>query len=74
MTIVLSRHLPISDRCYHWLGHGGPGRCHRPSQNPYVLRAVIKSYYTSIDYNVLRTQFQEHISDSRLLNFLEQYL
>ena len=79
MAIVLCHHLPISDRCYHLLGHGGPKAAVRDvvknlPHNPYVLRTDVKCYYASIDHDVLITQLQEHISDSRLLGLLEQSL
>ena len=42
--------------------------------NPFVFRTDVKSYYASINHDVLLGQLREHIDDSRLLGLLEQYV
>ncbi len=81
VTIVLSRRLgPMFARsCYHLAGHGGAKRAVRDvaaqvKQNTFVFRTDVKSYYASIDHDVLFAQLKEHISDPRLLDILRQYM
>ena len=79
IAIVLTRRLSFSERCYHLLGHGGAKAAvrdvveHLPG-NPFVFRTDVKSYYASIDHDVLLDQLGEHIDDSRLLDLLERYI
>ena len=79
IAIVLTRRLCFSERCYHLLGHGGAKAAvrdvveHLPG-NPFVFRTDVKSYYASIDHDVLLGQLREYIDDSRLLDLLEQYV
>ena len=79
IAIVLTRRLSFSERCYHLLGHGGakaPVRdvAENLPNNPFVFRTDVRSYYASIDHDVLLEQLREHIDDSRLLDLLEQYV
>ncbi len=43
-------------------------------ENTFVFRTDVKSYYASIDHDVLFAQLKEHISDPRLLDLLWQYM
>ena len=40
----------------------------------YVMRSDIKSYYASIDHNILYHQCTQHISDLRILRWIKQYM
>jgi len=81
IAIVLSRRLaPIFSRtCYHPLGHGGAKKAvrdvaaHLP-EHKFVFRTDVKSYYASIDHEILFAQLKEHVDDPRLLNLLWQYM
>jgi len=77
IAIVLNRRLSFSPRCCHVAGHGGAKGAVRDvvrnlPNNPFVFRTDVRSYYASIDHDVLMGQLREHISDARLLGFLEQ--
>ena len=81
VAIVLSRQLAptIARSCYHLAGHGGAKGAVRDvaaqvKQNTFVFRTDVKSYYASVDHNVLFTQLKEHIRDPRLLDILWQYM
>lgn len=81
VAIVLSRRLgpQLSDRCYHLAGHGGSKAAvrdvtERLPGNRYVFRTDVKSYYASIDHEILFAQLRHHITDSRLLALLWNYL
>jgi hypothetical protein len=79
MAIVLSRSLGLPRSCYHLRGHGGAKAAvrdvvaHLPG-NAFVFRTDVKSYYASIDHNVLMSQLSRRIKDSRVLHLLEQYI
>ena len=79
IAIVLTRRIDLSDRCYHLAGRGGAKAAiryvvARLPENPFVFRTDVKSYYASIDHDILLAQLGEHIDDSRLLDLLEQYV
>ncbi len=79
MALVLNGRLSISKRCYHLTGHGGAKAAVRDlvrnlRNKPFLLRSDVKSYYASIDHEVLLGQLREHIDDPRLLDLLQQYL
>jgi len=79
IAIVLTKRLSLSDRCYHLPGHGGAKAAVRDvvanlPDNPFVFRSDVKSYYASIDHDILLGQLAEHIDDSRLLDLVEQYV
>ena len=40
----------------------------------YVMRSDIKSYYASIDHDILYHQCNQHISDLRILRWIKQYM
>jgi len=63
VTIVLSRRLGpmFAETCYHPAGHGGAKKAVRDvarhsSENEFVFRSDVKSYYASIDHGVLFAQ------------------
>jgi hypothetical protein len=41
---------------------------------PFVLRSDVKSYYASLDHELLLAQLRDAIADPRLLTLLEQYV
>ncbi len=64
LTIVLAKHLPVSDRCTHVKGHGGAKAAVRQvwarlAENRFVLRTDVKSYYASIDHFLLLDQLAD---------------
>ena len=81
MAIVLQKHLApqLSDRCYHLAGRGGAKGAVRAvagqlSSNTFVFRTDVKSYYASIDHQVLLDRLAEVIGDRRVLALLRGYL
>ncbi len=79
LTMVLSRHLPVSKRCVHVKGHGGAKSAlravwkHLP-RHRFVFKTDIKSYYASIDHHMLLDQLAVYIKDRFVLNLLWQYM
>ncbi len=81
VAIVLSRRLGtvFSRSCYHPAGHGGAKKAvrdvagHLP-ENRFVFRSDVRSYYASIDHEVLFAQLKQHIDDPRVLDLLWQYM
>jgi hypothetical protein len=81
IAIVLTQQLApkLSDRCCHLAGNGGAKAAVRyvleklPA-NQFVFRTDVKSYYASIDHDVLYSQLAGRIDDPRLLDLLRQYL
>ena len=81
IAIVLTQRLApkLSDRCSHLAGNGGAKAAVRyvleklPA-NQFVFRTDVKSYYASIDHDVLYSQLAGLIDDPRLLDLLRQYL
>jgi len=81
LAIVLTDHLAprLSAHCHHLAGNGGAKAAVRHvrenlAQNQFVFRTDVKSYYASIDHQVLFAQLQRHVDDPRLLDLLWQYL
>lgn len=81
MAIVLTRQLApkLSSRCFHLAGNGGAKAAIREvvtslPKNQYVFRTDVKSYYASIQHDILYAQFAEHIDDPRLLDLVWQYM
>lgn len=81
MAIVLTRYLArrLSSRCFHLAGNGGAKAAVREvvanlPQNRFVFRTDVKSYYASINHDILHAQLAEHIDDPRLLDLLWQYM
>ena len=81
MAIVLTKHLAptLSRQCFHLAGNGGAKAAVRKvlsnlPQNKFVFRTDVKSYYASIDHNVLFSQLEERIEDWRVIDLLWQYM
>ena len=81
MAIVLTKHFApiLSKRCFHLAGNGGAKAAVREvadnlPNNKFVFRTDVKSYYASIDHNVLYAQLGERIDDRRVLDLLWQYM
>lgn len=79
--IVLSRHLAplVPKTCYHLAGNGGAKAAVRDVArqlpgNAFVFRTDVKSYYASIDHEILFNQLKQHIADARVLDLLWQFL
>jgi len=63
LAIVLNRRLDLARSCYHLTGKDGEEKrgakaavrriCSRLSENQFVFRSDVKSYYASIDHGVL---------------------
>jgi hypothetical protein len=89
VSIVLSRewHGVLSDRCFHLAGRGGAKAAVREvadqlkpvaravDQTPpkFVFRTDVKSYYASIDHDVLMEQIGDLIDNPVILNLVDQY-
>ena len=79
LALVLGIHLPLSRRCTHLKGHGGAKYavrevCDHLSDNRFVLRTDVKSYYASIDHLKVLDELAVHLKDRRALNLVSQYL
>jgi len=81
IAIVLTRHLAprLSSHCFHLAGNGGAKAAvrevvrHLP-ENKFVFRTDVKSYYASVNHDILYSQLAEHIDDPRLLDLWWQYV
>ncbi len=81
MAIVLQRRLApqLSKCCHHLAGHGGAKGAVRAvakqlSANTFVFSTDVKSYYASIDHQVLLDRLANVIGDRRVLALLRGYL
>ncbi len=81
MAIVLGGHLRpvLSGDCYHLKGNGGAkaavratSRHLKPGQH--VMKSDVKSYYASIDHEILFRQLQDHVPDKSVQKLLWQYM
>ncbi len=81
MSIVLGEHLRpvLSSDCYHLKGNGGAkaavravSRHLKPGQH--VMKSDVKSYYASIDHEILFRQLEDYVPDKSVLNLLWQYM
>ncbi len=79
MAIVLTKHLVphLSSRCFHLAGNGGAKAAVREvveilPENEFVFRTDVKSYYASINHDVLFSQLKERIDDPLVLELLWQ--
>jgi RNA-directed DNA polymerase len=80
-SIVIAAHcLPeLSMRCYHIEGRGGAKAAVRfiddmRGENTFVFRTDVKSYYASIDHNILLGILERRLPDGRVLDLLRQYV
>jgi hypothetical protein len=81
IAIVLTKHLAprLSSRCTHLANKGGAKGAVREvldkvPENKFVFRTDVKSYYASIQHDILFSQLQRHIDDPRLLSLMWQYM
>lgn len=79
VALVHADHWPFSPRCHHVAGHGGAKAAVRAVDQalpdfPFVLRSDVKSYYASLDHELLLAQLRDAIADPRLLTLLEKYV
>ena len=77
LAIVLTRYFEpqLAASCYHLSGHGGAKAAVRAvaaqlEQHTFVFRSDVKSYYASIEHDVLFSLLQAFIADARLLALL----
>jgi len=80
-TIVVAAHwLPVlSTRCFHLEGRGGAKAAVRfvdaqRGDNAFVFRTDVKSYYASIDHDILLAMLERHVPDRRVFDLLRQYV
>jgi RNA-directed DNA polymerase len=80
-ALVLAVHwLPdLSPHCHHLDGRGGAKAAvrfvhERLAANTFVFRTDVKSYYASIDHEVLFSLLEEAVPDQRVLDLLRQYV
>jgi len=79
LSMVLSRYLPSSKLCTHLKGHGGSKQTVTEIQrnlegNTFVFRTDVKSYYESINHEILLDKLSTYIKDKLVMNLLSQYL
>jgi RNA-directed DNA polymerase len=76
VAIVLARHLAFSPRCHHVAGHGGSKAAVRAVGDalPGLPFVDVKSYYASVDHELLLAQLHAAIADPRLMTLLERYV
>ena len=79
-VVVASRLLPqLSMKCYHLEERGGSKAAVRyiaaaRTTNSFVFRTDVKSYYASIDHEILIGILAEYVADAGVLNLLTQYV
>ena len=80
-ALVLTAHwLPdFSQHCHHLPGRGGAKAAVRFVHenlvaNTFVFRTDVKSYYASIDHDILLAMLERHVPDRRVLDLLRQYV
>lgn len=79
LSIVLSRYLPSSTLCTYLKGHGGSKHTvteiqGQVSSNTFVFRTDVKSYYESINHEILLDKLAVYVKDKRVMNLLAQYV
>jgi RNA-directed DNA polymerase len=78
-SLVLQRHIPSSKLCTHLKGHGGSKQTVTSIQgeipnNTFVFRTDVKSYYESINHEILLDKLSVYIKNKMVMNLLAQYL
>jgi hypothetical protein len=80
-ALVLTAHwLPgFSPHCHHLPGRGGAKAAVRfvhehLAANTFVFRTEVKSYYASMDQDILLAMLERHVPDRRVLDLLRQYV
>jgi RNA-directed DNA polymerase len=79
LSLVLTHYLPSSKLCTHLKGHGGSKQTVTSIQaeipnNTFVFRTDVKSYYESINHEILLDKLSVYIKDKMVMNLLSQYL
>ncbi len=79
LSMVLPRVLGLSKSCTHLKGHGGAKFAVRETMKRlpdyrFVLKTDVKSFYASIDHDLLLDRLEKCVKDRRLRNLLVQYL
>jgi retron-type reverse transcriptase len=79
LSWVLQPYLPSSPLCTHLKGHGGSKQTVTSIQaeipnNTFVFRTDVKSYYESINHEILLDKLSVYIKDKMMMNLLSQYL
>jgi RNA-directed DNA polymerase len=79
LSMVLSRYLPSSKLCTHLKWHGGSKQTVTSIQgeipnNTFVFRTDVKSYYESINHEILLDKLSVYIKNKMVMNLLAQYL
>lgn len=87
LSLMLQRHLPPSKLCTHLKWHGGSKRTITEIQpnlvgdlvsnshkHIFVFRTGVKSYYESINHEILLDKLSVCIKDKTVMNLLSQYL
>jgi retron-type reverse transcriptase len=87
LSMVLSRYLPSSKLCTHLKGHGGSkhtvteiqrnlkdGLEGNVTNNIFVFRTDVKSYYESINHEILLDKLSVYIKNKMVMNLLSQSL
>jgi len=80
-ALVLSAHLlpNLSQHCHHLQGRGGAKATVRfvhehLAANTFVFRTDVKSYYASIDHDILLGLLEQAVPDKRVLDLIRQYV
>ena len=79
LSLVLQRYLPSSKLCTHLKGHGGSKQRVTSIQgeipnNTFIFRTDVKSYYESINHEILLDKLSVYTKDKMVMNLLSQYL
>ena len=79
LSLVLSRYLPSSKLCTHLKGHGGSKHTvteiqGQVSSHTFVFRTDVKSYYESINHEILLDKLSVYVKDKQVMNLLAQYV
>jgi hypothetical protein len=79
LSIVLSSYLPSSKPCTHLKGHGGSKHTvteihNQVSSHTFVFRTDVKSYYESINHEILLDKLSVYVKDKQVMNLLAQYV
>ena len=76
---VLGQRLALSKRCTHLKGHGGAKAAvktveERLGENRFVLKTDVRSYYASINHELLLQRLERVIQDRGVVALVAQYL
>ncbi len=79
LALLLPQYLPLSEHCTHLKGHGGAKYAVRQAMEQlpnhrFVLKTDVRSYYASIEHQLLLDRLAVYIADRQVLNLIAQYL